>query len=69
MRFAVVLLMGAEHTRSACPNEEEEEKGVTRATQAATLQLNPASEGTHPAWEGGRMPVWYIATMPLQQCL
>jgi hypothetical protein len=32
---------------------QEEEEGVTRATQAATLQLNPASEGTHPAREGG----------------
>jgi hypothetical protein len=31
----------------------QEKEGVTRATQAATLQLNPASEGTHPAWEGG----------------
>ena len=33
---------------------EEDEAGVTRATQAATLQLNPASEGTQPVREGGR---------------
>jgi hypothetical protein len=33
----------------------EEEEGVTRAMQAATLQLNPAaSEGTQPVREGGR---------------
>jgi hypothetical protein len=35
-------------------NIEEEEEGVTKATQAATLQLNPASEGTQPEREGGR---------------
>jgi hypothetical protein len=29
---------------------EQEEGIVTRATQAATLQLNPASEGMQPAW-------------------
>jgi hypothetical protein len=28
-------------------------KGVTRVTQAATLQLNPASGGTQPEREGG----------------
>jgi hypothetical protein len=34
--------------------QKNEEEGVARATQAATLQLNPASEGTQPEREGGR---------------